>query len=80
MLTSISIEVKSGNMRIVSISIYLRDVMNVRNAVPVELEDDQCLANERKQANCYAAELCTISEILGAQRAQNTGQANLTDP
>jgi hypothetical protein len=28
----------------------------------------------------YAAELCTISEILGAQRAQNVGQGNLTDP
>jgi hypothetical protein len=33
--------------------------------------------------SAYAAELCTsctISEILGAQRAQNAGQGNLTYP
>jgi hypothetical protein len=35
-----------------------------------------------KYCRRYAAELCTsctVSEILGAQRAQNVGQGNLTD-
>jgi hypothetical protein len=44
----ISIEVKSGDVIIFSISIYLRHVMNVRNAVPVDLEENQCVANEKK--------------------------------
>jgi hypothetical protein len=43
---------------------------------PIQAGPYQC-------ASIYAAGLCTswtISEILGAQRAQNAGQDNLTDP
>jgi hypothetical protein len=66
--TSISIEVKPGCVTILSISIYFRDEMNARNAVPVYLEENRCAANEKKTNRITVNE--TEKEVLRMNKAE----------